>query len=87
MYLFYLAFIFINNILAKTTFLFLHFHAIPTWFLTFISTAFSSYPEKYVSFLFLPLHQRRKMHTWQTECTIGILRADVVIKILIKNVI
>ena len=57
------------------------------WSLTFISIAFSFYPEKRVSFLFLPLYQRRKMHTWQMKCTAGTLKADVAIKIIIKKML
>ena len=38
----------------------------PLWSLSFIFTSFTPYPEKCVSFLSLPLYQRRKMHTWQT---------------------
>ena len=36
------------------------------WSLTFFFAAFSPYPEKRVSFLSLPLHQRQKLHRWQT---------------------
>ena len=39
------------------------FRRFPLWSLDFIFTAFSPYPEKRFSFLSLPLHQRRKMHT------------------------
>ena len=37
------------------------------WSLTFFFTTFSPYPGKRVSFLSLPLHQRRNLHSWQTE--------------------
>ena len=37
------------------------------WSLTFFFTAFSPYSEKCVSFQSLTLHQRRKLHSWQTE--------------------
>ena len=57
----------------------------PLWSLTFISTVFSPYPKKRVSFLSQLLHQRQKMHTWQTECTIGTLKANMTIKIIIIN--
>ena len=71
----------------KSTFLSLYFHTIPLWFLSFISTTFSPYPEKRVSFLSLPLYQRQKIYMWQTKCTVCTLKADVTIKIIIKNVI
>ena len=37
------------------------------WSLTFFFTTFSLYPEKRVSFQSLTLHQRRKLHRWQTK--------------------
>ena len=55
----------------------------PLWSITFFPTAFSSYPGKSVSFLSLALHQRWKMHTWQTKYTVGTLKVDMTIKIII----
>ena len=57
------------------------------WSVTFICTAFSPYLGKRISFLSLLLHQRWKLYRWQTECIVGTLKADVIIKIIIKNFI
>ena len=64
------------------------------WSLLFIFIAFSSQNQK--SFHFGPYHHltshyhhltNGKKPTWQMECTVGILKVDVAIKIIIKNVI
>ena len=57
----------INNLLAEIT----HFHPyifrqFPLWSPDFIFTVFSPYPKKRFPFWSLPLHQRWKMHMWQT---------------------
>ena len=54
------------NIWDKTYFRPYIFTQFPFWSLTFFFTAFSPCPEKRVSFLSLPLHQRQKLHRWQT---------------------
>ena len=57
----------------------------PFWSLIFIFITFTLYPKKRVSFLLLPLYQKQKMHTWQMECTVDTLKADLTIKIIIKK--
>ena len=56
----------VHKLKTKITFCPYIFRGFPLWSLDFIFTVFSPYPKKRFPFWFLPLHQRRKMHTWQT---------------------